>query len=204
MRGQHDSGLKATGSTEVKARLLEQVMADQRQILAKRVNPDLTKVPQVIWLYKESIDLYRAGMKVPEDVTLGWTDDNYGYIRQLPNVNEQKRPGGSALYYHVSYWGAPHDYLWLCTTPPALMREELTRAWDHGVRKSWILNVGDIKPAEQDSEYFLRMAWQGPVFRDVLERDYLRLWYAEQFPHRFAGAITDLMEEYYQMAALLV
>lgn len=170
MRGQHDSGLKATGSTEVKARLVEQVMTDQRQILAKHVNQNLAKVPQVIWLYKESIDLYRAGMRVPDDVTLGWTDDNYGYIRQLPNAREQQRPGGSALYYHVSYWGSPNDYLWICSTPPAVMREELTKDWDHGVRKLWVLNVGDIKPSEQDIEYFLKMAWQVPEFRDVPEQ----------------------------------
>jgi hypothetical protein len=196
MRGQHDSGLKATGSTEVKARLVEQVVTDQRLILAKRVNQNLAKVPQVIWLYKESIDLYRAGMKVPDDVTLGWTDDNYGYIRQLPNANEQQRLGGSALYYHVSYWGVPHDYLWLCSTPPALMREELTKAWDHGVRKLWVLNVGDIKPAEQDIDYFLKMAWQVPEFRDVSEQGFMEGWYAEQFPVRFASRIARIMEQY--------
>lgn len=200
MRGKHDSGLEATGSTEVKAKLVEQVITDQRNILAHWVNSDLAKVPQVIWLYKESIDLYRAGMKVPDDVTLGWTDDNYGYIRQLPNTQERIRSGGSALYYHVSYWGAPHDYLWLCTTPPALMQEELTKAWDHGVRKLWILNVGDIKPAEQDIDYFLQMAWRAPELRDVSQRDYLQQWYAEQFPERFVQHITDAMEQYYHLS----
>jgi hypothetical protein len=131
LRGVHDTGLEATGSVEVKARLVEQAMADQRAMLAKIVNPDLNHVPQVIWLYKESLDLYRAGMNVPDDVTLGWTDDNFGYLRQLPTVQEQKRSGGSGVYYHVSYYGFPHDYLWLCTTPPALIAEEMTKAYDH-------------------------------------------------------------------------
>ncbi|GGH15523.1 glycosyl hydrolase 115 family protein [Silvibacterium dinghuense] len=201
MRGQHDTGLEATGSNEVKAQLVEQAIADQRAILARRVNPDLAKIPQVIWLYKESIDLYRVGMKVPDDVTLGWTDDNFGYIRQLPDAEERARSGGSALYYHVSYWGTPHDYLWLCSTPPALMREELTKAWDHGVRKLWILNVGDLKPAESDIEYFLRMAWQEPSFRDVSQPDYLQSWYTAQFGGQ-GTAMASLMDHWYQLTFL--
>jgi hypothetical protein len=135
------------------------------QAAGARVNPDLTKIPQIIWLYKESLDLYRVGMKVPDDVTLGWTDDNYGYIRELPNAEEQKRAGGSGVYYHVSYWGSPHDYLWLCTTPPALLQEELTKAYDHNARKYWILNVGDLKPAEIDIDYFMQLATDEPGWR---------------------------------------
>jgi hypothetical protein len=121
-------------------------------------------------------------MKVPPDVTLGWTDDNYGYIRELPNAEEQKRPGGSGLYYHVSYWGAPHDYLWLCTTPPALLEEELTKAYDHGVRKYWILNVGDLKPAELDIDYFMQLATDEPRMAALTQREFLTQWLGEQFP----------------------
>lgn len=199
MRGQHDSGLEATGDLQVKARLVEKIISDQQALLQKYVNPDLTKVPQVIWLYKESIDLYRARMKIPDDVTLGWTDDNYGYIRQMPDAEEQQRAGGSALYYHVSYWGSPHDYLWLCSTPPALIQEELTKAWDHGIRKLWMLNVGDIKPAEQDIDYFLQMAWKVPEFRRVPQRAFLLAWYSEQFSPQLAKDIVPIMERYYQL-----
>jgi hypothetical protein len=179
LRGVHDTGLEADGSTEVKARLVEQAME------AKHVNPDVTKVPQVIWLYKESLALYRAGMKVPPDVTLGWTDDNYGYIRQLPTVEEQRRPGGSGVYYHVSYWGFPHDYLWLCSTPPALIQEEMTKAFDHGVRKYWILNVGDLKPAEIDIDYFLQLAWDEPAMAAVDQTAFLTAWAGEQLATKF-------------------
>ena len=199
LRGQHDSGLEATGSVEVKARLVEQVMADQRKLLRQYVNPDLDKVPQVDWLYKESIDLYRAGMKVPPDVTLGWTDDNYGYIRQLPDAEEQKRPGGSGLYYHVSYWGRPHDYLWLCTTPPALMREELTKAWDHGVRRLWVLNVGDLKPAESDIDYFMQLAENEPKMAKVSQREFLEQWAAGQLPPALAGRIAEVWDRAYRL-----
>lgn len=199
MRGVHDTGLEATGTLEEKARLVENVMADQRDLLHKYVKGDVQAIPQVIWLYKESLDLYRAGMKVPQDVTLGWTDDNYGYLRQLPNAAEQQRPGGSGVYYHISYWGFPHDYLWLCTTPPALIREEMTKAFDHQARRYWILNVGDLKPAESDIDYFLQLAWDEPGMASTTQHAFLESWYAEQFPRRFARVIADVMQQYYQL-----
>jgi hypothetical protein len=199
LRGVHDTGLEATGTTDVKARLVEQVMADQRALLAKHVNADVTRIPQVIWLYKESLALYRAGMKVPDDVALGWTDDNYGYIRQLSTAAEQKRPGGAGVYYHVSYWGFPHDYLWLCSTPPEQIHEEMTKAYDHNARRYWVLNVGDIKPAEADIDYFLQLAWDEPAMAQVSQRDYLQRWAAEQFPASQANAIADVMDNYYRL-----
>jgi hypothetical protein len=199
LRGVHDTGLEAKGDDTVEARLVEQAMASQRAILAQHVNPDLSKVPQVIWLYKESLELYRAGMKVPDDVTLGWTDDNYGYIRQLPTAEEQKRPGGSGIYYHVSYWGFPHDYLWLCTTPPALIREEMTKAYDHGARRYWVLNVGDLKPAELDIDYFMQLAVDEPAVSQLSQHDFLERWSAEQFPTANAAAMADVMQRYYQL-----
>jgi hypothetical protein len=206
LRGVHDTGLEASGSTEDKARLVEQVMKDQRDLLAKHVNPDVTKVPQVIWLYKESLALYRAGMQVPPDVTLGWTDDNYGYLRQLPTSTEQQRPGGSGLYYHVSYWGFPHDYLWLCSTPPALIHEELTKAFDHGVRRYWILNVGDLKPAEIDIDYFMQLAWNEPAMAQLDQKTFLTAWAAEQFPETptgqgesLASRLAGVLDSYYHL-----
>jgi hypothetical protein len=199
MRGVHDSGLEATGTAEQKARLVEEVMDSQRRILAAHLDKDLTKIPQVIWLYKESLELYRAGMQVPEDVTLGWTDDNYGYLRQLPTVAEQQRPGGSGVYYHVSYWGYPHDYLWLCSTPPALIREEMSKAYDHNARRYWVLNVGDIKPAEIDIDYFLQLAWDEPRISAISQRSFLNGWFAEQFPGAPADEIADILAHYYQL-----
>ena len=199
MRGVHDTGLEATGNDEVKARLVESVMAEQRKLLSQRVNPDIEKIPQVVWLYKESLELYRAGMKVPDDVTLGWTDDNYGYIRQLPTPAEQRRSGGSGIYYHVSYWGFPHDYLWLCSTPPSLIREEMTKAFDHNARRYWILNVGDLKPAEIDIDYFMQLAWNEPAMTAIDQRTFLRKWFAEQFPAPLAEPLANALDRYYQL-----
>jgi len=199
MRGVHDSGLEATGTVTDKARLVEQVISEQRDLLRTHVSGDVQNIPQVLWLYKESLDLYRAGMTVPDDVTLGWTDDNYGYIRQLPTLTEQKRAGGAGVYYHVSYWGAPHDYLWLCTTPPALIREEMTKAYDHNARRYWILNVGDLKPAEADIDYFLQLAWDEPRLAQMDQRSFLEQWAAEQFPRSSASAIANILEQYYRL-----
>ena len=212
LRGVHDSGLEATGSPEVKARLVEEAMASQRALLARHIDGPLAKAPQIVWLYKESLDLYRVGMKVPGDVTLGWTDDNYGYLRELPTLAEQQRPGGSGIYYHVSYWGAPHDYLWLCTTPPALIREEMTKAYDHNARRYWVLNVGDLKPAEIDIDYFMQLAVDEPRMAQMSQRDFLQQWAAEQFPVANPGApgstdssstlgsrIADILTRYYAL-----
>ena len=110
LRGVHDSGLEAKGTPEVKARLVEDVMTAQRKLLAERVNPDVTKIPQVIWVYKESLDLYRVGMKAGSgrcDAGMKLSD-NYGYIRELSGCGRsKKRSGGSGIYYHrnASYWG---------------------------------------------------------------------------------------------------
>ncbi len=199
MRGVHDSGLEATGTVEQKAELVEDAMRSQRQILEANVDKDVAKIPQVIWLYKESLELYRAGMKVPGDVTLGWTDDNYGYLRQLPTAAEQQRPGGSGIYYHVSYWGFPHDYLWLCSTPPALIREEMTKAYDHNARRYWVLNVGDFKPAEIDIDYFMQLAWDEPRVSQIDQKSFLSRWFAEQFPSGPADEIAGILARYYHL-----
>ncbi len=201
LRGVHDSGLEATGSPQVKAKLVEDVMTAQRAILAKHITPDLAKIPQIIWLYKESLDLYRVrheGSARPTTPRAG-PDDNYGYIRELPNAAEQARPGGSGIYYHASYWGAPHDHLWLATTPPALIREEMTKAYDHNARKYWILNVGDLKPAEIDIDYFMQLGTDEPALSRLSQHDVLERWAAEQVPTADAPKIADAMTRYYAL-----
>ena len=105
------------------------------------------------------LDIYHAGLQVPEDVTLMWCDDNYGYIRHFPTAEERARKGGNGVYYHVSYWGRPHDHLWLSTMSPSLIYQQMKQAYDQGIQKMWILNVGDIKPAEYQIELFMDMAW---------------------------------------------
>jgi hypothetical protein len=199
MRGVHDSGMEGHLSIHQQVSLLERVFDVQRALLRKSVNPDVEEVPQIFWVYKEVLDIYRAGLRVPNDITLGWSDDNYGYIREFPTAAERERKGGSGVYYHVSYWGEPHDYLWLCTTPPELIREEMTKAYDLGARRAWILNVGDLKPAEADIDYFLTLAWDVDSTRRLPQQQWLARWLAEQFPAASATAMADVLERYYAL-----
>jgi hypothetical protein len=159
MRGVHDSGMPGGGTPAEKAERLHRIIDDQRKMLARLVNTNVAAVPQIFCPYKEVLELYRLRPDLPDDITLVWPDDNYGYVRQFSDARERRRRGGAGVYYHVSYWGRPRDYLWLCSTPPALIAEEMTKAYDYGANRVWILNVGDIKPAELDIEFFLNLAW---------------------------------------------
>ena len=159
MRGVHDGQMQGAKTVEEQKAVLERVLKDQRELLRKYVNKDVEAIPQVFIPYKEVLDIYRAGLEVPEDVTLMWCDDNYGYIKHFPTEVERTRKGGNGVYYHVSYWGRPHDYLWLGTFSPALLYQQMKEAYDRGIQKIWILNVGDIKPIEYQTELFLDMAW---------------------------------------------
>ena len=123
--------------------------------------------------------MYDSGMKVPEDVIICWPDDNFGYLRRLPNDEERKRPGGSGVYYHIQWLnGATTAYTWLNTMPLPLMATEMHKAWRHGADKLWVVNVGDIKPGEIGMEYFLDMAWDPDRRRPDHTRAFLEEWAA--------------------------
>jgi len=125
MRGTGDGGMLGANTMDEQRKTLERILKDQRELIEKYVNKDATQVRQVFIPYKEVLDIYNSGLKVPDDITLMWCDDNYGYISYLPNKQEQARKGGNGIYYHLSYWGRPHDYLWLASTSPALIQTEL-------------------------------------------------------------------------------
>ena len=163
MRGVHDGSMQGVKTADEKVRYLQKVIDDQRQMLAG-THPRGTDVPQVFVPYKEVLDIYRSGLQVPDDVTLMWTDDNYGYIRHFPDSAERCRKGGNGVYYHVSYWGRPHDYLWLNSLSPKLLEQEMSAAYGRGIRQMWILNVGDIKPSEYQIELFMQLAWDGKPY----------------------------------------
>ncbi len=199
MRGIEDNEMQAEGTPEEKTRLLETIVNDQRELLRRWVDPDVSKVPQIFSPYKEVLDLYQNGMKLPGDVTILWTDDNHGFIRRLSTPEEQERPGGGGVYYHISYSGRPHGYLWLYTIPPALIRAEMRKAWDYGARAVWVVNVGDIKPAEIGMEFFLQMAWDIDRWDRETAPDYLVEWARREFGPRFAPEIAAVMLEYFRL-----
>ncbi len=199
MRGIHDSEIAGGGTVRDKVARLETIFADQRAILAKHVDSDPAKVPQVFVPYKEVLPLYEAGLRVPDDVTLMWPDDNYGYVRHLPTPEERQRPGGSGVYYHASYWGVPNDYLWLGTTPPALIWEEMRKAYDLGARRAWILNVGDLKPAEIAVDFFLRLAWNPEAYERDAQPRFLREWATRTFGPAASDGAGAILQEYYRL-----
>jgi hypothetical protein len=199
MRGIHDGAMPGGGTDREKAARLHTIIADQREMLARLVNSNLTQVPQIFCPYKEVLPLYRLAPDIPEDITLVWPDDNFGYIRQFSNARERARSGGTGVYYHVSYYGRPNDYLWLCTTPPALIAEEMTKAYDYGANKVWILNVGDLKPAELDIEFFLNLAWNPHTWNGTNTYELLRKQLARDFGSKPADELTIILMEYYRL-----
>lgn len=197
MRGIHDSGMKDVPKGYTKSNVLEQVIDAERDILAKYVNKPKDEIPQIFVPYKEVLDIYESGMKLPEDITIVWPDDNYGYIKKLSNVEEQKRKGGFGVYYHISYLGWPNDYLWLNTTPPALMYAEMHKAYSLGANKYWLLNVGDIKPGEMGIQLFLDMAWDFDSFTFDTINDYQVNQLASIFGEKYKKDIAYILDKYY-------
>lgn len=201
MRGIHDSGMEGVRNKDEAASLIEKIIADQRQILRQHIKPVIDSVPMAFTLYKEVLDIYDTGLKLPEDITLVWPDDNYGYIQRLNNENERKRKGGSGVYYHASYWGRPHDYLWLSSTHPSLIREEMMKAFENGSNRLWVLNVGDIKPLEYNIQLFLDMAYRAGPFRDAAYvKTHLSNWSSQVFGKQQGSAIASVLWEYHQLA----
>lgn len=199
IRGVHDSAMEGAHTVDEARQGVSEAIAVQRGLLGRALGKPASQVPQALTLYKEVLDIYKAGLKVPEDITLIWPDDNYGYLHQLSNAEEARRPGGTGIYYHISYWGRPHDYLWLGTTHPALIRDQLERATATGSRKVWIVNVGDIKPAEYLTQYFLDIAFDGRVLERAAS-EHLSGWMGAQFGSELGVELASIMDEYYGLA----
>lgn len=205
MRGIHDGRMNGVKSAREGKKIMPLIFKDQRNLIAEYINPDVSKVPQVFIPYKEVLDIYNLGLEVPDDVTLMWCDDNYGYIRHFPDSIENGRSGGNGIYYHISYWGRPHDYLWLFTTSPSLIYYQMKTAYDKGIRSMWILNVGDIKPAEFGIEEFLDLAWNINCIKDSKAGidEYTFDWLKNIFGEKIAAEVLPLYIEYYRLAYIL-
>lgn len=200
MRGLHDEAMKGSTDPKVRARTLEQVFADQRQILETHKKKPVTQIPQIFVPYKETLDIYDAGLRVPDDITLVWPDDNYGYMKRVSNETERQRKGGSGVYYHLSYLGAPHDNIWISTTAPVLMYEELKKAYDAGADRYWLLNVGDIKPMEVEMQQFFDMAWDLSAFSFENSNRYQPQWLASVYGKQYEKDFQWILDHYYRLA----
>ncbi len=200
MRGVHDGRMPGPKDVNEKVMLLEKVIIDQREILQNNFKKNVITIPQIFVPYKEVLSLYKRGMQLPDDVTIIWPDDNHGYIRQLPNADEQKRNGGHGVYYHLSYWGSPADYLWLCSTSPALIGYEMKKAYDYDAKKLWVFNVGDIKPAELEIQFAMDMAYDIKTYDEANPQKYITNWAANTFGNATATQIAAIKEKYYSLS----
>jgi hypothetical protein len=196
MRGENDVGMSSTGGFESDKALLEQIIVDQRQILRDVLHKDPKEVPQLWALFTEVLKYYDAGMKVPDDVTLLFTDDNVGDIRRLPTSAEAKRAGGAGIYYHMDMHGGPYSYQWLNSNPLPKLWEQMSLAYRYGADRIWIVNIGDIKPLEMPIEFFLRLGWNPDAMTKERIADWTKAWAAREFGPAHAAEIADIVAKY--------
>ena len=174
MRGDGDEAMSEDADTK----LLQRIVENQRKIIKQVTKKPASKTTQVWALYKEVLDYYDKGMRVPDDVIMLLCDDNWGNVRRVPNAQERKHPGGWGLYYHVDYVGAPRNTKWINVTQTQQMFEQLTLASDYGIQRMWILNVGDLKPMEYPIQLFMDMAWNPKEYTQQTITDHTRCFFS--------------------------
>ncbi|WP_277212580.1 glycosyl hydrolase 115 family protein [Isoptericola croceus] len=218
MRGIHDTGFitsridddpERSEDEKHRARvaLLNQLIDDQRALLADELGAERAAGElQCFVPYKEVLPLYDDGVEIPEDVTLIWSDDSFGHVRRFPDEAERRRSGGHGLYYHSSYWSPPsRSYLFISSMPLTLMKNELNKAWDRGIRTLWVNNVGALKPLEQDTEFFLRYAWEVGKEEDGHQTTtadvptWTRDWVDRSFSGGIGERVGPIIEEFAQV-----
>ena len=197
MRG--DGDMPMTQGTAIG--LLEKIVAAQRKIIEDVTGKPASQTPQLWALYKEVQDYYDKGMRVPDDVTLLISDDNWGNIRRLPQPSNKKRAGGYGIYYHFDYVGEPRNYKWINTNNIARVWEQMHLAYEYGADKIWIVNVGDLKPMELPISFFLDYAHNTKKWNEDNLKDYYTQWADEQFGSAHAKEIGEILRKYSQYAS---
>jgi hypothetical protein len=202
LRNKDDFPMEGAKTPEDTARAVSEAIAAQRQILSEELHKPANQIPQLFTPYKEITAAYNTGkIDVPDDVIIDWSEDNFGYIMQTSNSEEKKRPGGSGMYYHLFFGGAPGSYGWAAATDPTLVWEEMTKAYHRDTRAFWIVNVGSIKPDEFLTQFFLELAYDNDAFKESKSvRAYLRNWAGMTFGREHQDAITDIMWRYYKLS----
>ncbi|WP_207424622.1 glycosyl hydrolase 115 family protein [Desertivirga brevis] len=192
MRGDGDEGM----SEETAVDLLQTVIKDQREIIADVTGKPAEKTPQLWAIYKEVQDYYDKGMQVDNDITILFSDDNWGNIRYLPKKKDLNHAGGYGMYYHFDYVGAPVSYRWLNVTQIERVWEQMKLTYEHGVNTIWIANVGDIKPMELPTSFFLDYAWNPKSIEAAGLSTYYQDWSKQQFGDNHAKEIAGLLALY--------
>ena len=174
---------------------LEKIVNVQRKILSEEINPDVTKIPQLWCLYKEVTDYYNAGMRVPDDVTLLWAEDNWGNLRRVPTVGERYRTGGAGIYYHFDYHGGPRSYQWINTDPIPKIWDQMALAKQYGADRVWIVNVGHFRGYEFPIEYFLSLAWNSEAHTASDMKGFTERWAKRTFGSAHSVEIADIISK---------
>ena len=195
LRGANDTPM-AEGGPEANMQLLETIVTVQRKIIGGEQDPAVAPMPQMWCLYKEVMDFYNAGMRVPDDVTLLWAEDNWGNVRRLPTASERQRSGGAGVYYHFDYHGSPRNYQWLNTSPIAKVWDQMSLAYQYGADRIWIVNVGHFKGYEFPLEYFMNLARNPRRWTNSNLDEFTELWAAREFGREFAPDIADIINRY--------
>jgi hypothetical protein len=203
MRGIHDSGIEGYNSDQERKAALEDLFTTQRSMLQDTLGKPANQIPQLFIPYKEVLPVYNLGLNVPDDVTIMWVDDNFGYIRRLANPSEQTRSGGGGVYFHFSYWGTPegYDYLWLGGTSPAHISFEMSKACDLNCRTAWIFNVGDIKPHEFEYQFAMDLAWDAERWKPENAAGYVLHWANETFGETLGAPVAEIKSRYFRLTA---
>lgn len=200
LRGLHDRAMNASNDMSNRKNMLQEALMSQRNMLVDVIGKRPEDIPQAFTPYKEVLDVYDQGLELPDDVTIIWPDDNYGYMKRLSSPKEQKRSGRSGVYYHSSYLGKPHDYLWINTTSPTLMYEELRKAYDMTADRIWLLNAGDIKSCEFAVDFFLTMAFDIDSFNFERAATYRTEWMCDMLGDRYKEEYQDVIDSFYKLA----
>ena len=200
LRGLHDKAMNASNDMGERKDMLQEALMAQRQILVDVIGKRAEDIPQAFTPYKEVLDVYDEGLELPDDVTIIWPDDNYGYMKRLSSPKEQKRSGRSGVYYHSSYLGKPHDHLWMNTVSPTLMYEELRKAYDSTADRIWLLNAGDIKSCEFAVDYFLAMAYDIDSFNFERAANYRTEWLCGLLGNKYEKEYADVIDSFYALA----
>lgn len=200
LRGLHDAAMAVGTPMRKKVEMLQSALLDQRKILEDNIDRPIETIPQAFTPYKEVLEIYSNGLELPDDITIIWPDDNYGYLKRLSGIREQQRSGRSGVYYHVSYLGVPHSYLWFSTTPPALMYEELRKAYDTTADRVWLLNCGDLKGSEMQVSLFLDMAYDIGRFTADNVVKYPAHWLSGFFGAEYYARLEAMTREHLRLA----
>jgi hypothetical protein len=194
LRGANDTEMG--GDLKDNISMVEKIVKNQQKIISEEMNSNLNEVPQTWCLYKEIMEYYNNGMRVPDNITLLWADDNWGNIRRLPDAQERKRSGGAGVYYHFDYHGDPRSYEWLNTNPLPKIWDQMSLAKQYGADRIWVVNVGHFKGYELPMEYFMSLGWNTDRWNNSNINEYTRLWAAREFGQEYAAEIADILVKY--------